>query len=119
MNYTKREWKVNNKNQVESRNRMGRLLFRWEQFTPKDMINTSETNAKLIAEAGTVANETGKTPRQLADINTGLLEACKKAQTLITEMHNELRSKEKKGDPMHVYPVFTDGVLEQAINKAE
>lgn len=33
------------------------------------------TNAQLIAEAGTVANETGKTPRQLADDNKVLLEA--------------------------------------------
>ena len=32
-------------------------------------------NEKLIAEAGTVANETGKTPRQLADDNKLLLEA--------------------------------------------
>lgn len=36
-----------------------------------------EANAKLIAEAGTVANETGKTPRQLADENKELLEALK------------------------------------------
>lgn len=35
----------------------------------------AEANAKLIAEAGTVANETGKTPKQLAKINKELLEA--------------------------------------------
>ena len=35
----------------------------------------AEANAQLIAEAGTVANETGKTPRQLADDNKVLLEA--------------------------------------------
>ena len=35
----------------------------------------AEANAQLIAEAGTVANETGKTPRQLADDNKLLLEA--------------------------------------------
>lgn len=34
-----------------------------------------EANAKLIAEAGTVANETGFTPRQLADQNKELREA--------------------------------------------
>lgn len=34
-------------------------------------------NAQLIAEAGTVANETGKTPRQLAEENKMLLEALK------------------------------------------
>ena len=42
-----------------------------------DIYNPKEAkyNAKLIAEAGTVANETGKTPRQLADDNKVLLEA--------------------------------------------
>ena len=35
----------------------------------------NEANAKLIAEAGTVTNETGKSPRQLADENKELLEA--------------------------------------------
>lgn len=35
----------------------------------------AEANAKLIAEAGTVVNETGKMPRQLADENKELLEA--------------------------------------------
>lgn len=34
-----------------------------------------EANAKLIVEAGNVANETGKTPSQLADENKELLEA--------------------------------------------
>lgn len=37
-----------------------------------------EANANLIAEAGTVANETGLTPRQLATQREDLLEACKK-----------------------------------------
>ena len=40
-------------------------------------IEDNEANAKLIAEAGTVANETGKTPRQLADENRELLKALK------------------------------------------
>jgi len=46
---------------------------------PNEYLNISlkqaRANAKLIAEAGTVANETGKTPRQLADINAELLDA--------------------------------------------
>ena len=42
----------------------------------------SPANANLIAEAGTVANETGKTPRQLADENAKLREAC---EALLTE----------------------------------
>lgn len=37
--------------------------------------NQRIANAKLIAEAGTVANETGKTPRQLAEENKVLLDA--------------------------------------------
>lgn len=41
------------------------------------------SNAKLIAEAGTVANETGKTPRQLVEENKELLEALIDAKELI------------------------------------
>ena len=41
----------------------------------KTTTSRREANARLIAEAGTVANETGKTPRQLADENKELLEA--------------------------------------------
>ena len=40
-------------------------------------IEEAEDNARLIAEAGTVANETGFTPRQLADQKADLLKACK------------------------------------------
>lgn len=42
--------------------------------------DTAEANARLIAEAGTVAHETGLTPRQLAEQRKELLEA---ATTLI------------------------------------
>jgi hypothetical protein len=38
-----------------------------------------KANALLIAEAGTVANETGKTPRELLDQRDEAVEACKKA----------------------------------------
>lgn len=47
-------------------------------YTGFDMIATKEeclSNAKLCYEAFNVTNETGKTPRQLADINKELLEA--------------------------------------------
>ena len=44
-----------------------------------------QANAKLIAEAGTVANETGFTPRQLAEQKAELLEACKKMQGIQDE----------------------------------
>lgn len=39
--------------------------------------NQNIANARLIAEAGTVAHETGLTPRQLAEQRKELLEACK------------------------------------------
>lgn len=38
-----------------------------------------QANAQLIIEAGNVANETGKTPRQLAEENKELLEALQYA----------------------------------------
>ncbi len=44
-----------------------------------DNLTESEANAQLIAEAGTVANETGFTPRQLADQNKELREVLEKA----------------------------------------
>lgn len=42
-----------------------------------------EAHADLIAEAFNVVNETGLTPRQLAEQNKELLEACKKAISLL------------------------------------
>lgn len=50
-----------------------------------DIYNPKEAkyNAKLIAEAGTVANETGKTPRQLADDNKVLLEVLIKVKNSV------------------------------------
>jgi hypothetical protein len=40
----------------------------------------AEANANLIAEAFTVAHETGLTPRQLAEQRAELLTACKSAE---------------------------------------
>lgn len=51
MKHTKGEWVVNSKNQVEVKNRMGKTLVRFEQFTPKDIIGNENANAKLIAAA--------------------------------------------------------------------
>ena len=47
-----------------------------------------EANARLIAEAGTVANETGKTPRQLADTVKELLEVSVMMQERIEQLIN-------------------------------
>ena len=49
-----------------------------------------KANAKLISEAGTVANETGKTPRKLADENKELLEALKDAIIDVTKRCTDL-----------------------------
>ncbi|BEV44811.1 hypothetical protein [Afipia carboxidovorans] len=44
-------------------------------FAPATRWMPAEANARLIAEAGTVAHETGLTPRQLAEQRDELLEA--------------------------------------------
>lgn len=44
-------------------------------------------NATLIAEGGTVANETGYTPRQLADQKAALLEACKDMASILNGLN--------------------------------
>lgn len=44
-----------------------------------------EANARLIEEAGTVTNETGNTPRQLADKNKELLSTLRCARHFIKE----------------------------------
>lgn len=50
----------------------------------------AEANAKLIAEAGTVTNQTGKTPKQLADENKKLLYWLETA----TELFDQLRDSD-------------------------
>lgn len=44
-----------------------------------------EANAAFIAEAGTVAHETGLTPRQLADQRDELLAALKRTECIIAD----------------------------------
>jgi len=53
----------------------------------KHTANENETtaNAELICEAFNVVNETGKTPRQLADINKELLTAIQKVKDYVSE----------------------------------
>lgn len=46
--------------------------------------DTAFANAALIAEAGTVATETGLSPRQLADQRAELLEALRGAEALVS-----------------------------------
>jgi hypothetical protein len=47
-----------------------------------------EANADLIAEAGTVLHETGRTPRRLADERAELLEALKAARRFVVSSHD-------------------------------
>lgn len=49
--HTKGIWIPNEKNQIECRNKMGKLMARFEQFTPIDFHKNAEANAKLIAAA--------------------------------------------------------------------
>ena len=78
---TKGEWIISDLIQDDgmyvysTRNRLSAILRIYKGENPN--AEQAESNAKLIAEAGTVANETGKTPRQLADDNKVLLEALK------------------------------------------
>lgn len=57
-----------------------------------DDLEELKANAKLIAEAGTVTNETGKTPRQLADENKELLKAITIAEKYLYNADRELKS---------------------------
>jgi hypothetical protein len=53
---------------------------------PRVSRNEREANARLIAEAGTVATETGLTPRQLADQRAELLEALTSAYHILASI---------------------------------
>ena len=55
----------------------------------------AEANAKLITEAFNVANETGYSPRELADINAELLEACKSLLSCIDSGMDVMESMDK------------------------
>lgn len=76
------------------------------------------SDTKLIAEAGTVASETGKTPRQLADINKELLEALK----LMIETCNPtdvVLNKTAMGIKLGEYYVGSKGIpSDESIHKA-
>lgn len=75
----------------------------------------SEANARLIAEAGTVASETGLTPRQLAEQRQELITALKELTDIARTFRNVPKSEQNWGQ-------LDDEVLEQAfaaIAKAE
>ncbi|KKM85890.1 hypothetical protein LCGC14_1284570 [marine sediment metagenome] len=50
-------------------------------------LNELHDNARLMAEAGTVYNVTGFTPRRLTEDRTGLLKTCKMALRAMNAQH--------------------------------
>ena len=82
-----------------------------KEYDVKTITSRRGANAKLIAEAGTVANETGFSPRELADHKAELLEILK----LI--ILNEV-ALEQEGKICNISgPVFLKAL--QIINKAK
>ena len=79
--FTQGEWNIVPTSQPERkefwiRSKTGRnLIARITRNSTDD--KEAEDNARLIAEAGTVCNETGFTPKQLAEHKADLLAACK------------------------------------------
>lgn len=90
MGHTKGKWAIietNNVIGIEQPDKNQEIcIIRKNTYDPADDTQ-AHANAKLIAEAGTVANETGKTPRQLADLNKKLLNALEVAVCLIERLN--------------------------------
>lgn len=76
-----------------------------------DSEEQSVANMDLFAEAGTVANETGLTPRQLADRKADLLEALK-AVTRCLEEHINEEAKSKGVNPEVLCPCLTNEIVQ-------
>lgn len=93
MKHTKGEWIVKEWDQtgtdfyhIRSKNKFTDLIatiFRWKGHIDK---REAQANAKLIAEAGTVTNETGYTPRQLAEQKAELLELSIMLQSRLEQL---------------------------------
>lgn len=78
--HTKGKWKFG---QEDEERKVYNVLNK--ALTMKIIISgeNARASAQLIAEAGTVANETGKTPRELAEANKELLEALIDSESTI------------------------------------
>lgn len=74
--------------------------------------NEREANAKLIAEAGTVANECGLSPRQLLDQRNMLLIELKSARNIIPHLMEGESEETKRGVRPHLE------AIKKAIKKA-
>lgn len=73
--------------------------------------NGTHHNAELIAEAGTVANEIGFSPRQLADQKSELLEALKAYHIALGQFSDDYESI------MTVKLAEADALAERVIQK--
>lgn len=74
----------------------------------------TEEQARLIAEAGTVANETGLMPRQILEQRDALLKACKEHST-----HRKLHLRSDYPNRRCEDCDDIDEAIEQAIAKAK
>ncbi len=74
------EWKVfeekhNHKFYVEANKKTVAICHYSEKYAHLELREEAESHAKLIAEAGTVYNQSGLTPRELLEQNKKLLSA--------------------------------------------
>jgi len=74
-------------------------------------------NARFIAEAGTVANETGLMPRKMKNQRDRLLEACKQFNEAIKKMRSSNIDEHLQGIDL-LYQIVQPKI-QQAIAKAE
>ena len=90
LNITKGQWYLQEftdayTNIVRCKNETHDTLF--IAYTPQTTNPEARANAELIAEAGTVANETGLTPRELLNQRNELLEVLKYAKKRLDFAH--------------------------------
>ena len=81
-----------------------------------------EANSELIAEAGTVTNETGYTPRQLAEQKAELLEELIKLKCsvdMLLTWTTKFRPQSKEHDNLFLEVEKNLNSSEQAIKKAQ
>ena len=78
----------------------------------ENLLEEQQSNAQLIAEAGTVANATGLTPRQLLEQRDSLLEALE-----IVKKQSGIIWDSKPGQDFHVGGMMH--IITQAIEKTK
>ena len=129
MKHTKGNWKASELHvwsELPYQDKNGNDLGEPNQSIAADIANVvnfgdgcHKANAKLIAEAGTVTNETGFTPRQLADQKAKLLEALTVAKGYINMMHTTPKAKKmiylgNSNEPIKDVPIYIGQVIKNA-----